>query len=52
MEQKNAELRQVEKDVEKLLQERKTHLQALEEEKEHTRIQVRKRSALNYKWQL
>ncbi|XP_062274108.1 kinesin-like protein KIF27 [Scomber scombrus] len=40
LEQKDAELRQVEKDVKKLLQERKTHLQALEEEKERTRIQA------------
>ncbi|XP_023270115.1 kinesin-like protein KIF27 [Seriola lalandi dorsalis] len=40
LEQKDAELRQVQKDVEGLLQERKTHLQALEEEKEHNRIQT------------
>ncbi|XP_040010091.1 kinesin-like protein KIF27 isoform X2 [Xiphias gladius] len=40
LEQKDAELRQVQKDVEKLLQERKTHLQALEEEKERNRIQI------------
>ncbi|XP_068422801.1 kinesin-like protein KIF27 isoform X2 [Clinocottus analis] len=39
-EQKDAELRHVHKEVEKLLQERKTHLQALEEEKERTRIQT------------
>ncbi|KAK5909834.1 hypothetical protein CesoFtcFv8_003727 [Champsocephalus esox] len=40
LEQKDAELRQVQKEVHKLLQERKTHLQALEEEKERTRIQT------------
>ncbi|XP_075955327.1 kinesin-like protein KIF27 [Anarhichas minor] len=40
LEQKDAELRQVQKEVEKLLQERKTHLQALGEEKERTRIQT------------
>ncbi|KAK9522843.1 hypothetical protein VZT92_019284 [Zoarces viviparus] len=40
LEQKDAELRQVKKEVEKLLQERKTHLQALEEGKERTRIQT------------
>ncbi|XP_022613333.1 kinesin-like protein KIF27 [Seriola dumerili] len=40
LEQKDAELRQVQKDFEGLLQERKTHLQALEEEKEHNRIQT------------
>lgn len=40
MEQRDAEMRQVQKQVEVLLQESKTHLQALEEEKERTRIQV------------
>ncbi|XP_071339232.1 kinesin-like protein KIF27 [Trachinotus anak] len=40
LEQKNAELRQVQKVVEKLHQESKTYLQALEEEKEHNRIQT------------
>ncbi|KAG7223455.1 hypothetical protein INR49_015559 [Caranx melampygus] len=42
LEQKDAELRQVQKDVEKLLQESKTHLKALDEEKEHNRIQTEK----------
>ncbi|KAM7392048.1 hypothetical protein PAMP_022691 [Pampus punctatissimus] len=40
LEQKDAEMSQAEKEVEKLLQERKSHLQALEEEKERTRIQT------------
>ncbi|KAM7416801.1 hypothetical protein PAMA_018729 [Pampus argenteus] len=40
LEQKDIELRQVEKEVEKLLQERKSYLQTLEEEKERTRIQT------------
>ncbi|XP_069555562.1 kinesin-like protein KIF27 [Brachyistius frenatus] len=40
LEQKNAELRQVKKEAEKLLQERKTHLLASAEEKERTRIQA------------
>ncbi|XP_029296595.1 LOW QUALITY PROTEIN: kinesin-like protein KIF27 [Cottoperca gobio] len=40
LEQKNAELRQVQKKVEKFLQESKTHLQAMEKEKERTRIQT------------
>ncbi len=40
LEQRDAELRQVQKQVEKVLHESKTHLQALEEEKERTRIQV------------
>ncbi|XP_032370961.1 kinesin-like protein KIF27 isoform X2 [Etheostoma spectabile] len=40
LEQKDAELRQVQKEVEKLLQERKTHLQDLEEEKKRTCIQT------------
>ncbi|KAM7019135.1 kinesin-like protein KIF27 [Tautogolabrus adspersus] len=40
LEQRDAELRQVQKEVEKLLQENKTHLQALEEERERTRIQT------------
>ncbi|XP_067467908.1 kinesin-like protein KIF27 [Thunnus thynnus] len=40
LEQKDAEVRQVVKEVQKLLQERKTHLQALEGEKERTRIQT------------
>ncbi|XP_054466805.1 kinesin-like protein KIF27 [Anoplopoma fimbria] len=40
LEQKDAELRHIQKAVEKLLQERKTHLQALEEEQERTRIQT------------
>nr|XP_020458229.1 kinesin-like protein KIF27 isoform X2 [Monopterus albus] len=39
LEQKNAELRQVQEKVDKLLQESKMHLQALEKEKERTRIQ-------------
>ncbi|XP_049433836.1 kinesin-like protein KIF27 [Epinephelus fuscoguttatus] len=39
-EQKDEELRQVQKEVEKLVQERKTHLQALKEEKERTCIQT------------
>lgn len=39
-EQKDAELRQVQKELETLLQECKTHIQALKEEKEHSRIQV------------
>ncbi|XP_034548354.1 kinesin-like protein KIF27 [Notolabrus celidotus] len=37
--QKDAELRQAEKDVDRLLQENKAHMQALEEEKGHTRLQ-------------
>ncbi|XP_037633039.1 kinesin-like protein KIF27 [Sebastes umbrosus] len=40
LEQKDAELRQVQNEVEKLLQERKIHIQALEEEKERNRIQT------------
>ncbi|XP_040898587.1 kinesin-like protein KIF27 [Toxotes jaculatrix] len=40
LDQKDAELRQLQKEVEKLLQECKTHLKALEEEKEHNRIQT------------
>ncbi|XP_073322702.1 kinesin-like protein KIF27 [Pagrus major] len=40
LEEKDAELRQVRKEVETLLQESKTHLQALEEEKERNRIQT------------
>ncbi|XP_051277556.1 kinesin-like protein KIF27 [Dicentrarchus labrax] len=40
LEQKDAELRQVQKEVEKLLQGSETHLRALEEEKERTRIQT------------
>ncbi|XP_026176484.1 kinesin-like protein KIF27 isoform X2 [Mastacembelus armatus] len=40
LEEKDAELRQVQKEVEKLLQERKTHLHALEEEKQRIRIQT------------
>nr|XP_040051469.1 kinesin-like protein KIF27 isoform X2 [Gasterosteus aculeatus aculeatus] len=40
LEQRDAEMRQVQKQVEVLLQESKTHLQALEEEKERTRIQT------------
>ncbi|XP_041855051.1 kinesin-like protein KIF27 [Melanotaenia boesemani] len=40
LEQKDAELRQVQAEVEKLLQERRTHLTALEEEKKHTQIQT------------
>lgn len=47
MQQKDAELRQVQKEVEKLLQENKTHLQDLEEEKERTCIQVRRRGVLS-----
>lgn len=47
LEQKDAELRQVQKEVEKLLQESKTHLQALEEEKKHARIQVRRRRVMS-----
>ncbi|TMS03489.1 Kinesin-like protein KIF27 [Larimichthys crocea] len=39
-EQKDAELRQVQKELETLLQECKTHIQALKEEKEHSRIQT------------
>ncbi|XP_039660464.1 kinesin-like protein KIF27 isoform X1 [Perca fluviatilis] len=39
-EQKDAELRQVQREVEKLLQENKTQLQNLEEEKERTCIQT------------
>ncbi|KAM4616786.1 kinesin-like protein KIF27 [Polymixia lowei] len=41
LEEKEEELRQLQKEVQKLLQERKTHLQALEEEGERTRIQTR-----------
>ncbi|KAF3695718.1 Kinesin-like protein KIF27 [Channa argus] len=40
LDQKNAELRQVQEEVEKRFQENQTHLQALEEEKERTRIQT------------
>ncbi|XP_037338977.2 kinesin-like protein KIF27 [Pungitius pungitius] len=40
LEQRDAEMRQVQKQVETLLQESKTHLQALEEEKERSRIQT------------
>ncbi|XP_059192239.1 kinesin-like protein KIF27 [Centropristis striata] len=40
LEQKEAELRQARKEVEELLQESKTYLQALEEEKERSRIQT------------
>ena len=40
LEEKDAELRRVQKEVEALLQESKTHLQALDEEKERNRIQV------------
>ncbi|KAK5871100.1 hypothetical protein PBY51_004000 [Eleginops maclovinus] len=40
LEQKDAELRQLRIEVHTFLQERKTHLQALEEEKERTRIQT------------
>ncbi|KAM8886358.1 kinesin-like protein KIF27 isoform 2-T2 [Spinachia spinachia] len=38
LEQRDAEMRQVQKRVQTLLQESKTHLQALEDEKERTRI--------------
>lgn len=47
LEQKDTELRQVQTDIEKLLQERKAYLKALEEEKERTRMQVRNRKSLN-----
>ncbi|KAM3867472.1 kinesin-like protein KIF27 [Diretmus argenteus] len=40
LEQKQEELRQVHKDVQKLLQENETYLQALQEERERTRIQT------------
>ncbi|XP_041642709.1 kinesin-like protein KIF27 [Cheilinus undulatus] len=40
LKQKDAELRQVQKEVEKLLKENKSQLQALEEEKERSRIQT------------
>ncbi|KAM4576001.1 kinesin-like protein KIF27 [Odontesthes bonariensis] len=40
LQQKDAELRQAQEEVEKLLQERRTHLVALEEEKERTQIQT------------
>ncbi|KAK2837177.1 hypothetical protein Q5P01_014389 [Channa striata] len=40
LDQTNAELRRVEKEVEKLLQENRTLLRALEEEKEHSHIQT------------
>ncbi|XP_069379674.1 kinesin-like protein KIF27 isoform X2 [Paralichthys olivaceus] len=40
LEQKDAELRQVQKDFEKLLHKSKTYLQALEEEKERNRLQI------------
>ncbi|XP_008292797.1 kinesin-like protein KIF27 [Stegastes partitus] len=40
LEQKDAELRHVQKEVEKLLQERKSHLIASEEQKERARIQT------------
>uniref|UniRef100_UPI0037E7B87F kinesin-like protein KIF27 n=1 Tax=Semicossyphus pulcher TaxID=241346 RepID=UPI0037E7B87F len=39
-EQKHAELRRVQEEVQKHLQENKTHLQALEKEKERTRLQT------------
>lgn len=42
MEQKDAKLTQVENEVEELLQERKKHLTALDEQKERNRVQVRK----------
>ncbi|XP_005722442.1 kinesin-like protein KIF27 [Pundamilia nyererei] len=40
LEQKDAELRRVKEELEKLLQERKTHLMSLEEEKQRLRIQT------------
>ncbi|KAM9360677.1 kinesin-like protein KIF27 [Symphorus nematophorus] len=40
IEQKDTELRQVQREVETFLQESKTHLQALQEEKERNRIQT------------
>ncbi|XP_029018412.1 kinesin-like protein KIF27 isoform X2 [Betta splendens] len=40
LQQKNAQLTQVQKQVEMLVQENKTHLQALEEEKRRTQIQA------------
>lgn len=46
LQQKDAELRRVQKEVETCLQESKNHLQALAEEKERNRIQVRGRSVL------
>lgn len=45
-EQKDAEVRQLQKEIEKLLQERKVYLQALEEEKKRNCIQVRRRRIL------
>lgn len=45
-EQKDAEVRQLQKEVGKLLQERKVYLQALEEEKKRNCIQVRQRRIL------
>lgn len=44
LEEKDAELKQIQKEVKKLLEERGTQLLALEEEKERTRIQVRRRT--------
>lgn len=44
--QKDAEVRQLQKEVEKLLQERKVYLQALQEEKKRNCIQVRRRRIL------
>ncbi len=47
LKQKDAELRLVRKEMETLLQESKTHLQSLEEERERNRIQVRRRTVLS-----
>lgn len=44
LEQKDAELRRLQKEVEELLDERKTHLTASEEAKERIRVQVRRRT--------
>lgn len=43
LEEKCTELRQVQREVEKLLQENKAHFQAVQEEKERNRIKVRRR---------
>ncbi|XP_074527463.1 kinesin-like protein KIF27 isoform X2 [Halichoeres trimaculatus] len=40
LEQKDAELRKVQKEVEQLLQEKRAHVQALEEEKKRSRLQT------------
>lgn len=49
LEEKDAELEQIQEEVEKLLEERRTQLLALEEEKEKTRIQVRRRTSCTVK---